>query len=524
VSFFLYTTADDAAASYFISILKRFFLPGSSCLQQACSRGEWHRLGSNFSVLLVVFIMPWAAQGSHIHLLAHELGLDLTAVKSISRLLQEFCGSERHQVHASAALSDEPAFDHSQSHIRCTLLPVTNADQPVGLLSSSFDQPVLDVTIRLPKLPNGNELRPGEESAAVSAAACATSSSPPQHPEAEDGSDLFDDISTAVEPSATATEEWAKSSAELIFEALAPLYEVGVAGAKKGTKRPREALGAPNTGQDAFSALMGAAKLRRVHEGIDAANKAPAPRASHGVAKVSHWGGFNQSILAGYCHSDNDTVRSFAAQQGVAVVHLDEQCVVIDDKYPKAAMHLLLLPRLLNKTGDEVPRNVSSLTPAHSQLVQHMLSVAQRVAQRRGCTQLLRDASQLPLASTIGCSPRQAYRAGFHSTPSLFPLHMHCISMDMASPHMKNKTHFLSFTTSFMVDAAQVLQSLNQPRGLEDLLSGCPQPSKAPIGDLRTPGLGTAYTRPFSAFMQLLAAEAEAVAHGSDIAASGDSE
>jgi len=42
---------------------------------------------------------------------------------------------------------------------------------------------------------------------------------------------------------------------------------------------------------------------------------------------------------------------------------------------------------------------------------------------------------------------------GFHSVPSMKQIHMHIISQDFDSPNLKNKKHYLSFTTEYFVEA-----------------------------------------------------------------------
>ena len=58
-------------------------------------------------------------------------------------------------------------------------------------------------------------------------------------------------------------------------------------------------------------------------------------------------------------------------------VYEDEQVVVFRDIYPKAPVHLLMIPRVHVASLDE-------LAPEHDSLMAHMLRMASQVAQRAG--------------------------------------------------------------------------------------------------------------------------------------------
>jgi hypothetical protein len=54
------------------------------------------------------------------------------------------------------------------------------------------------------------------------------------------------------------------------------------------------------------------------------------------------------------------------------------------------------------------------------------------------------------------------FMSGFHSRPSLAPLHMHITSLDLISDCLKNKKHYNSFTTGFFLSRAFVEEQLSQ--------------------------------------------------------------
>ncbi|OQR94866.1 histidine triad family protein [Achlya hypogyna] len=112
------------------------------------------------------------------------------------------------------------------------------------------------------------------------------------------------------------------------------------------------------------------------------------------------------------------------------VVFFDDSVVVVRDKYPKAKLHLLVVPRT------PMPFGVASLTKEHVPLLQHMASVVD------------------------GLAVAEDVRLGFHAVPSMRQLHLHVISTDLMSPALKKKEHWNSFTTSFFKPLVWVLDSL----------------------------------------------------------------
>lgn len=66
----------------------------------------------------------------------------------------------------------------------------------------------------------------------------------------------------------------------------------------------------------------------------------------------------------------------------------------------------------------------------------------------------IRDKLTADLASA-GRTPTHI-RMGYHSLPSLHPLHLHIVSQDFDSPALKTKRHWDSFTTAFFLEAAAV--------------------------------------------------------------------
>ena len=136
--------------------------------------------------------------------------------------------------------------------------------------------------------------------------------------------------------------------------------------------------------------------------------------------------------------------------------------VLMLDKFPKARRHALVVAR------DPSLESIAALrgSPVHLELLEHMRAVGSRWAAEQAAA----DAS-LP-----------AFKFGFHSIPSMRQLHLHVISQDFDSPALKNKKHWLSFTSPFFMaldDAVAQLSAAGPHGGLaldppaaEALLSG----------------------------------------------------
>jgi aprataxin len=100
---------------------------------------------------------------------------------------------------------------------------------------------------------------------------------------------------------------------------------------------------------------------------------------------------------------------------------------VIHDAYPKARIHLLVLPKE-GLLGDAI--EVRQLRPEHLDNLKQVHAVARDIAVK------LQSTSKHPIL------------LGYHAVPSLHPLHIHIISSDFDSPALKTKKHWNSFTLS----------------------------------------------------------------------------
>ena len=119
------------------------------------------------------------------------------------------------------------------------------------------------------------------------------------------------------------------------------------------------------------------------------------------------------------------------------MVYCDKDTVVIRDKYPKAAVHLLAMPRASADTG-AVPflGPLDLRTRAAAATVRTLVAAARKALEKE-----YPDVSE------------EQVRFGFHMKPSMQPLHLHAISTDFAAPAMRTAKHWNSFTTDFFVQA-----------------------------------------------------------------------
>lgn len=119
-----------------------------------------------------------------------------------------------------------------------------------------------------------------------------------------------------------------------------------------------------------------------------------------------------------------------------AVVYVDEEVIAVQDKYPKAKHHYLVMPR------DTRYRSIRDLAVSDLPLLKRMESVANKLVHD------INDENDAPLLQ---------YRYGFHAVPSMNHLHMHVVSQDFDSSCLRHKKHWNSFTTTFFVPLEEMM-------------------------------------------------------------------
>lgn len=135
---------------------------------------------------------------------------------------------------------------------------------------------------------------------------------------------------------------------------------------------------------------------------------------------------------------ENTLDRVDAGDTGIEsyLVHKTDEFVTMYDGYPKAALHLLVLPRQrLNSLADLLPIHL----PMLRQLGAYVAWVMEGIAKAR---------------------PELQLTHGVHAVPSLHQLHVHVVSQDFCSPSMKNAKHYNSFQPPFLVPLDDITMSL----------------------------------------------------------------
>lgn len=118
------------------------------------------------------------------------------------------------------------------------------------------------------------------------------------------------------------------------------------------------------------------------------------------------------------------------------IVQSNSKLVVIQDKFPKAEFHYLIIPR-------EDIHSLKAVDKSHLELLKYMHSIGERLTQE----------------------PRhqsRTFKMGYHAEASMTRLHLHVISDDMNSPCLKTKKHWNSFTTHFFLDSKEVCENLEK--------------------------------------------------------------
>jgi aprataxin len=143
------------------------------------------------------------------------------------------------------------------------------------------------------------------------------------------------------------------------------------------------------------------------------------------------------------------------------VVYYNEKFVVINDLYPKASVHLLILPRdpIKNvqrpQTAFDDPQFLAECREEEKKVRDIVASELRRRFGKHSASDQPRiqalEADDPPEALPAGRDWTQGVMSGIHANPSMSHLHIHVLSKDMVSGPMKKRNHYLSFTTDFLV-------------------------------------------------------------------------
>ncbi|KAL2484847.1 Transcription factor bHLH [Abeliophyllum distichum] len=148
-----------------------------------------------------------------------------------------------------------------------------------------------------------------------------------------------------------------------------------------------------------------------------------------GGGMTKAWGSWAKALYNIAMHPDK--------HKNVVIEILDD-VVVLNDLYPKAQRHLLVLAR-----GEGLDC-LADVRREHLSLLKTMHAVGLKWTEK-----FLDENKSL------------TFRLGYHSVPSMRQLHLHVISQDFNSQHLKNKKHWNSFNTPFFRDSVDVIQEVS---------------------------------------------------------------
>lgn len=139
------------------------------------------------------------------------------------------------------------------------------------------------------------------------------------------------------------------------------------------------------------------------------------------------------------------------------VLFYDTEVTIIWDKYPKSAIHLLILPRNRVKTK-LTPIEAFEDEKFRSSLEKYIKIARALVKVEFGKKFQARDESSEENQNQnqdqdLGQNQKSLSDNSIivlcHAVPSLYNLHIHVLTNDFVSPCVKNKKHFLSFQEPF---------------------------------------------------------------------------
>ncbi|KAK4541044.1 hypothetical protein LTR36_008413 [Oleoguttula mirabilis] len=174
--------------------------------------------------------------------------------------------------------------------------------------------------------------------------------------------------------------------------------------------------------------------------------------------------------------ADEKTARTvFAGRDGLAayttdpasfpqsrVVYYNEKFVVINDLFPKASVHLLILPRDTTKNvlrPQDAFDDPAFLAECREEEKKVRAIVASELRRKFGAHSTsdkprlaALESDDPPATLPPGRDWDKEIMSGIHANPSMTHLHIHVLSRDMVSECMKKRNHYLSFTTNFLVN------------------------------------------------------------------------
>lgn len=144
----------------------------------------------------------------------------------------------------------------------------------------------------------------------------------------------------------------------------------------------------------------------------------------------------------------------------IVILHNDHT-VLVRDLFPKATVHLLLLPR------DPLKRDLHPRDALNDAEFLAMMRTEASSAVKMAASELSRlispysasckarlaamESDEPPDELPPGRDFSKEFRVGIHAHPSMNHLHIHIISRDMHSDRVKHQKHYNSFNTDFFI-------------------------------------------------------------------------
>lgn len=166
-----------------------------------------------------------------------------------------------------------------------------------------------------------------------------------------------------------------------------------------------------------------------------------------------------------------------AAFPASVVIAHDADFVTIHDKFPKATVHTLILPRsaAINlKHPFDALADPAFLAKVKAQVATTKALVAAELQRLLGSYSRSEAARQAVLDGDVdggedGRLPEgrdwlAEVRVGVHAVPSMSHVHVHVLSRDMHSPKLRHRKHYNSFNTPFLVDMEDFPLAEDDPR------------------------------------------------------------
>ncbi|CUG89344.1 scavenger mRNA-decappiing enzyme, putative [Bodo saltans] len=135
---------------------------------------------------------------------------------------------------------------------------------------------------------------------------------------------------------------------------------------------------------------------------------------------------------------------------------ISSQTILVNDAYPKATVHMLVLPR------DTKVQSLNDLNSNHVDLLLDMKKTANDYISWSGSNGSPSSlASSSPSTSSVWTT--RPFAMGFHAIPSLPMLHMHVMTLDLhRSPRVKKRAHYNSFATRFFLPVDEVIEDVKR--------------------------------------------------------------